>query len=75
MVQAASTNLHGPHGQFIENIHLDAYTNDEHFWQVLYAQKYSKIFEQAQDFLSQTGGNADNTLILISCGRYVYSVE
>ncbi|EIN12906.1 Arginase/deacetylase [Punctularia strigosozonata HHB-11173 SS5] len=68
LVQAASTSVHGPHGQYIENIHLQPYSTDEHFWDVLYPQRYSAIFQRAEQFVQETGGGGKDVLIFISCG-------
>ncbi|KAH7915486.1 histone deacetylase domain-containing protein [Hygrophoropsis aurantiaca] len=68
LVQAASTSLHGAHGQHIENIHLQTYDSDGHFWDVLYRDRYSKLLSKAEDFLKSTGGPGDDVIIFISCG-------
>ncbi|KIP06837.1 hypothetical protein PHLGIDRAFT_72030 [Phlebiopsis gigantea 11061_1 CR5-6] len=69
LVQAASVSIHGPHGQFIENIHLDPYTNEEDFYRDVYEKKYSRLLEKAHDFITATGGTAKNDiLVFISCG-------
>ncbi|KAH9480787.1 Histone deacetylase HOS3 [Psilocybe cubensis] len=68
LVQAASVSLHKSHGQYIENIHLETYTSEEHFWDVLYKDKYSKLLSKARDFLDDTGGPGDDVLVFISCG-------
>jgi histone deacetylase HOS3 len=65
-VQAASTRIHGPHGQYIENIHLEPYKSEEHFWDELYANKYSAIFDKAQAFLRATGPATDDVIVFIS---------
>ncbi|KAH7919586.1 Arginase/deacetylase [Leucogyrophana mollusca] len=67
-VQAASTSIHGSHGQHIENIHLQTYDSDDHFWDVLYKDRYSKLLSKAKDFLDGTGGPGDDVMIFISCG-------
>ncbi|KAI6044719.1 arginase deacetylase [Pisolithus marmoratus] len=67
MVQAASTSIHGAHGQYVENIHLQQYDSSEHFWDVLYP-KYLNLIRRARDFLDHTGGPGDDALIFISCG-------
>lgn len=64
-MQAASVSLHGPHGQHIENIHLQPYESDEHFFDVLYKQHYSKIFQKAEDFVQGIGGIDDDVLVFI----------
>ncbi|KAF9222901.1 Arginase/deacetylase [Gyrodon lividus] len=68
MVQAASTSIHGPHGQYIENIHLQRYHSDAHFWDVLYPQYYLPLLLRAREFLEKTGGPGDDVMIFISCG-------
>jgi histone deacetylase HOS3 len=72
-VQAASTNIHGAHGQYIDNIHLEPYTSDEHFWDILYPQKYSQLLKQARDFIASTGGPSNDTIVFISCVVPMYS--
>ncbi|EGN93860.1 hypothetical protein SERLA73DRAFT_171749 [Serpula lacrymans var. lacrymans S7.3] len=66
-VQAASTCLHGPHGQHIENIHIQAYESNDQFWE-LYRTQYTKIFTRAEEFLDKTGGPGDDVLVLLSSG-------
>ncbi|KAF8834758.1 Arginase/deacetylase [Paxillus ammoniavirescens] len=68
MVQAASTSIHGPHGQYIENIHLQKYNSDAHFWDILYPQYYLSLLHRAREFLDKTGGPGDDVIIFISCG-------
>ncbi|KIM41004.1 hypothetical protein M413DRAFT_445766 [Hebeloma cylindrosporum] len=68
LVQAASVSIHKSHGQYIENIHLQTYTSEENFWDVLYKNEYSKLLDRARDFLDDTGGPGDDVLIFISCG-------
>ncbi|KIM73669.1 hypothetical protein PILCRDRAFT_99268 [Piloderma croceum F 1598] len=68
LVQAASVSLHGPHGQHIENIHLQPYTSDEHFFDVLYKEQYSKLLKKAGEFIEGSGGKGDDVLIFISYG-------
>jgi histone deacetylase HOS3 len=59
MVQAASVSLHGSHGQHVENIHLERYTSDEHFWEVLYKTRYSRLLSKAKEFIENTGPEDD----------------
>ncbi|KAI0696429.1 histone deacetylase domain-containing protein [Cytidiella melzeri] len=70
LVQAASASIHGPHGQYIENIHLLPYTSDEHFWGELYEKQYTKLFKRAATFVEETAkhNSMDDVLIFISCG-------
>lgn len=67
-MQAASTSIHNSHGQWIENVHLQSYTSEEHFWTELYDKKYSNILTKADEFLQETGGPGDDVLFFISCG-------
>ncbi|KAI9568469.1 histone deacetylase domain-containing protein [Boletus coccyginus] len=67
MVQAASTSIHGPHGQYIENIHLQKYDSEAHFWDVLYP-RYISLLHRARNFLDETGGHGDDVIVFISCG-------
>ncbi|KAG1780608.1 arginase deacetylase [Suillus placidus] len=67
-VQAASTSIHGPHGQHIENIHLQTYSSETYFWDVLYKEQYSVLLKRASQFLDSTGGPGDDVMVFISCG-------
>ncbi|KAF5317544.1 hypothetical protein D9619_013147 [Psilocybe cf. subviscida] len=68
LVQAASVSLHKSHGQYIENVHLETYTSEDHFWNDLYKNQYSKVLDKAGAFLDSTGGPGDDILFFISCG-------
>ncbi|EIW81142.1 arginase deacetylase [Coniophora puteana RWD-64-598 SS2] len=68
LVQAASVSIHGSHGQHIENIHLQAYESDQHFWGTLYSSKYRRLLSKAEEFLNNTGGPGDDVIYFISCG-------
>lgn len=72
LVQAASVSIHKSHGQYIENVHLEQYSSEEHFWGVLYEEKYRKVLDKAQDFLDHTGGPGDDVLVFI---RFVCSIS
>ena len=65
LIQAASVSIHQSHGQYIENIHLQTYTSEQHFWDVLYREQYSKLFTKATEFLDATGGPGDDVMIFI----------
>ncbi|KAG2155852.1 arginase deacetylase [Suillus bovinus] len=67
-VQAASTSINGPHGQYIENIHLQTYSSEVYFWEVLYKEQYSTLLTRASQFLDSTGGPGDDVMVFISCG-------
>ena len=58
-------SIHQSHGQHIENIHLQTYTSEQHFWDVLYKEQYSKLFTKAIEFLDATGGGGDDVMIFI----------
>ncbi|KLO04670.1 Arginase/deacetylase [Schizopora paradoxa] len=68
LVQAASVSIHGPHGQYIENIHLQPYTSDEDFWSTLYPNAYTKLLTKAQEFVELGQTNPSEVLVFISCG-------
>lgn len=65
LVQAASTSLHGPHGQYIENIHLSPYLSEDHFWNVLYKERYSVLFDKARAFVQDTSGENNDIIVFI----------
>ncbi|KAJ7028426.1 Arginase/deacetylase [Mycena alexandri] len=67
LVQAASVSIHGNHGQYVENVHLETYTSTEH-WDKLYTEQYSRILRKAENFLDNTGGPGKDVLVFISCG-------
>lgn len=65
MVQAASVSIHKAHGQYIENVHLETYSSEEHFWEVLYKLKYTRILRKAREYLDHTGGPGDDVMVFI----------
>jgi len=65
LVQAASVSIHGPHGQYIENIHLEKYTSTEEFFDTLYEGSYKKLLMKAEQFVKETNGSNDDTLVII----------
>jgi histone deacetylase HOS3 len=65
LVQAASVSLHGPHGQHIENIHLQPYISDKHFFDVLYKERYSKLLQKAEEFVTESGDEVGDVLVII----------
>ncbi len=71
LVQAASVSLHGAHGQYIENVHLQTYESEAHFFDELYANKYRIVFDKAQQFLDSTGGPGDDVLFFIRCMKFL----
>lgn len=60
-------SVHGPHGQHIENIHLEKYATEEEFWEKLYYAKYSKLFDKAKAF--SHGADPENVLVFIRSGQ------
>ncbi|KAI0269736.1 histone deacetylase domain-containing protein [Gloeopeniophorella convolvens] len=68
MIQAASVSIHGPHGQHVENVHLEPFESEEQFWDVLYRGAYSRLLRKAEDFIQNTGGPADDVVVFISAG-------
>jgi len=64
-VQAASVSIHGPHGQYIENVHLERYDSTEDFFDRLYEGSYKKLLAKAEQFVKETGGSNNDTLVFI----------
>lgn len=46
-------------------MHLEPYTSEEQFWDVLYNYKYSRLVKKAEEFLVDTGGPGDDVLVFI----------
>ncbi|KAF9260902.1 Arginase/deacetylase [Marasmius fiardii PR-910] len=67
LIQAASVSIHGPHGQWIENIHLEPYEDETSFHE-LYERNYSRLIRKAEQFLDDTGGPGEDVLVFVSCG-------
>ena len=66
MVQAASVSIHGPHGQYIENVHLEPFESKDQFWDVHYNGAYSRLLRKAEDFIKNTAdASSDDTLVFI----------
>lgn len=65
LVQAASVSIHGPHGQYVENIHLQTYKSNEEFWEKLYKPRYSQLLQKAENFIQETGGAGNDVLVFI----------
>ncbi|KAF9451837.1 Arginase/deacetylase [Macrolepiota fuliginosa MF-IS2] len=68
LIQAASVSIHKDHGQYVENIHLQTYDSEDHFWGMLYKEQYSRLIQRAEEFIEGTGGPGDDVLVFISCG-------
>lgn len=78
MIQAASINLAGPHGQWISNVHLetcDRESGESAFHTDLYPKYRDGLLERAADFCRSTAvaGDAhmgDRTLVIVSAGEW-----
>ena len=76
MVQAASASIHGPHGQYIENVHLEPFESEAQFWDLHYNGAYSRLLRKAEDFVKNTGGtSSDDTLVLIRRAVFPFVVS
>lgn len=64
-MQAASVSIHGPHGQYIENVHLEPYESETQFFDVLYKGAYSRLLTKAREFVESTGEGSDDVLVFI----------
>jgi hypothetical protein len=73
LIQAASVSIHKSHGQYIENVHLQEYRSEEHFWNVLYKHEYSKVLRRAEEFLDGTGGPGDDVMIFIRSAPWLHA--
>jgi histone deacetylase HOS3 len=65
LVAAASLSIHGSHGQHIENVHLQPYSSEEQFWEVLYKTKYNTLLSKAEAFVQSTGSRQDDVMVFI----------
>jgi hypothetical protein len=66
MIQAASVSIHGPHGQHIENVHLEPFESEGQFWDVHYNGAYNRLLRKAEDFIKNTGdASLNETLVFI----------
>ncbi|POY75342.1 hypothetical protein BMF94_1570 [Rhodotorula taiwanensis] len=75
LVSAASLNLNGGHGQFISNVHLEAWTSERNFHDRLYPRYRDGLIDRAADFARSTRGAnetteeaAAQTLVIVSLG-------
>jgi len=70
LIEAASLSTHNADhlpAQYIHNVHLQAYSSEKYFWNVLYDVHYHSLITRAQAFVEETG-TANDVLVLISCG-------
>ena len=85
LVRDASVSLpHGAHGQWIENVHLEAYESEREFWvgddgdEGVYERTFGKLLKSAEGFVRRTGSrkmptsmqaqDEDDVIIFVSCG-------
>lgn len=61
-------SIHGPRGQYIENVHLEKYASFEDFFDRLYEGPYKKLLTKAEQFVKETSGSSDDTLVFIRYG-------
>lgn len=74
MIQAASVSIHGPHGQYIENVHLLPYRTEAEFWDSLYHGPYHRLLEKAESFL-RDHASSGNAMVFIRLSLVVYSKD
>ncbi|KAG9085867.1 hypothetical protein FS749_004052 [Ceratobasidium sp. UAMH 11750] len=75
LTMAASVSL-GAHGQYIENVHLQEWTDEEDFFGRLYGDPKgevgdgyaTRLFRRAREFLKSTSATPSKTMIYVSCG-------
>ncbi|BGP28603.1 histone deacetylase [Rhodotorula toruloides] len=72
LVAAASTNLSGGHGQWISNVHLEPWRDEQHFHNELYPTYREGLLGQAEEFcrkVEEEGEVAgEKTLVIVSAG-------
>jgi len=68
MVQAASLNISGPHNQYISNLHLEPYSCEQDFEERLWPKYWEGLGGKAEEFLSKTKAEEEETLVLVSTG-------
>ena len=72
-IKDASISL-ASHGQYIENVHLSAYSSEQDFYARCYP-RYRSLLTKAGEFLASTGGTAEQTVVsnaaIVNCGATV----
>ncbi|KAI5478550.1 sulfate transporter [Pseudohyphozyma bogoriensis] len=71
LVQAASVNLSGGHGQYISNVHLESWQHEAEFHERLYHKYRDGLLGSAKEFCEKTAveeNEAARTLVIISAG-------
>ncbi|BGP04539.1 histone deacetylase [Rhodotorula toruloides] len=72
LVAAASTNLAGGHGQWISNVHLEPWHDEQHFHNELYPGYREGLLGRAEEFcrkVEEEGRVAgEKTLVIVSAG-------
>lgn len=66
LVKDASLSL-AAHGQYIENIHLQPYSDEADFYAQIYP-KYLALLDKARFFMRETKAEPSKTVVLISAG-------
>lgn len=80
LVAAASTNLAGGHGQWISNVHLEPWRDEQHFHDELYPIYRDGLLGRAEEFCRKVeedeGAAGGKTLVIVSAGtsRFVTAV-
>ncbi len=64
LIKDASVSLAG-HGQYIENIHLEPYADEQDFYERLYEGYVRGLLGKAKKFLEETEASGERTVILI----------
>ncbi|KAF5334553.1 hypothetical protein D9758_015774 [Tetrapyrgos nigripes] len=78
LIQAASVSIHGAHGQWVENVHLQPYQSEpdgeRHFWDELYPKVYMRLLRKAEEFVKDTNkqsdGEGEDVLVFIKLVRF-----
>lgn len=68
MVRDASVNVLGGHGQWIANVHLQPWSDEEDFFGRLYPTYREGMLGAARRFCEETGSTPGKTLVFISAG-------
>lgn len=73
LVQAASLNLAGGHGQWISNVHIEPFDQEAAFHAKLYPRYRDGLLGAARQFCAETAkgddDDADRTLVILSAGE------
>jgi histone deacetylase HOS3 len=58
--------VHGDKGLWLENVIMEPYTSEEHFWKI-YEERYKKIIDSARVFLERTSAEKEKTAVFLRC--------